>query len=470
MSTALVEGRTYLTHTLVKRIRTLLGNRLHFDARELLRGGATALILKLAGTACLYLLVYLINRFYGAAVYGSYAFFVSTLKMMGVVAVFGIDIFSLRHISEMITKDEWGSIRQMTRHSYRAILLMGAMVTVTAAAAAVWAAPILQVPVWFILLLAGMVLPFAFNNFHLQCFRSEKNILLFAGINFLLIPLLSILVIGFFGYVEPAWSPADYWVPLLTHSGVILSVALLGGLLWNGTLRRQRKWHQQFTDKVVSGSVASMWRFGFPFLLASTSVFFASWVVQFGLKIWSGDVEVAIYDVSFRIGLLTILPLMAVNAIAAPKFSGFYGKGDLVGLQRTAQYATLATIVISCSIALFIYCFPEFLLDVFGEAYQGAVPVLLTITIAHVVNAVAGPNGNILLMSDNQELFKNIVLFSSVITAILSVFLVRWYGAWGAAMTYTVFSSLNNGLQIYFVHQRLGIHTFPTKIFRRLFR
>ena len=413
--------------------------------------------------------MYFINRFYGAENYGNYAFYVSTLKMLGVVAVFGIDTFSLRHISEMITKDQWGSIRRLTRSSYAAIVVMSLVVGVVVTTSAVWMAPVLEVPPLFLVLLSLMVLPFALNNYHLQCFRSEKNILLFAGINFFLIPLLSVGFIALLGFT--GWNGLEnFWIPIGVHTTVILLISGLGILLWQRSLRRHQHLREVFVERPISGPIGTMWRYGFPFLLASTSVYFASWVIQFGLKAWSGAVELAIYDVSFRIGLLTILPLMAINAIAAPKFSGFYGQGNIAGLQRTAQYATLVTILVSTSIAAFIYLFPELLLDVFGEVYSGAVPVLLVITIAHLTNAVSGPNGFILLMSDHQELYKNIVLGSSLVTAIASIFLVREYGALGAAITYTIFAVLNNGFQIYYVYRRLGIYTFPIRAVKDLFR
>jgi len=197
------------------------------------------------------------------------------------------------------------------------------------------------------------------------------------------------------------------------------------------------------------------------FLTMQMAHYFRTWggVLVVGL-ILSNEV-VAELNVAQRLAQIVVFFLIAFNGVIAPRFAKLNANGDMASLrelaQRSAKLVTLATL----PVVLVIVIWGELLLTVFGEQYSTAYPLLVIIMAGQLINSLTGSVGFLLNMTNHEQIMRNIVVTSSVITVIVSIIATTFFGVVGAASAVTLGLVINNLTSAYFVYKYLGFVTIP---------
>jgi O-antigen/teichoic acid export membrane protein len=152
------------------------------------------------------------------------------------------------------------------------------------------------------------------------------------------------------------------------------------------------------------------------------------------------------------------LPLQATNALSAPRFAALYAR------QRYAELQVLVTNVIrwtfwpSLAIALILIAFGPIILRLFGPGFEQGFTVLVILMLGQLVNAFAGPVGNLLNMTGYQVLTARVLGLSATLGVVLGVAFTRAWGTAGTAIAFSGVMMLWNLVLWGLVIHKLDIH------------
>jgi O-antigen/teichoic acid export membrane protein len=211
--------------------------------------------------------------------------------------------------------------------------------------------------------------------------------------------------------------------------------------------------------ETISISTLSLIKTASPLLFSSLFMYLLNYTNVILLGIMSNNTQVGIYNIAYKIGSVGFLAIVSVSTIMTPKIAELYGKGDFDHLKKLTHNSTRLIAVISLPIVLSLIFFSDFILSFWGtEAISGG-PTLIIVSIGVLFSAMAGNVDQILNMTENQNIFRNITIFSFFVNLILSYLLIPKYNIEGAAIASLITNILINVLCLYFIKKKLGFFT-----------
>lgn len=207
-------------------------------------------------------------------------------------------------------------------------------------------------------------------------------------------------------------------------------------------------------------STKQILQFSSPMMVSSLFLFLLNWTDVFMLGFLTSTREVGIYNVAYKLASLSMLVIISVNVVLAPKISELYQSNQLIELHKTIRKLTRIVFLITIPIVLFLIIFSEFILGMFGTNFIEGQTALIIITIGMLLNVLTGNVDQILNMTDNPKILKNITLFGFVITVALNSFLIPKYGINGAAIASLITNIVFNVVCLLYIKKKLGFYTF----------
>ena len=201
----------------------------------------------------------------------------------------------------------------------------------------------------------------------------------------------------------------------------------------------------------------------FPMLLVSSGALVMAWSDTIILGIYSAATDVGIYSAASRTVMVTVLILIAVNSVTAPRYARLYKEGDIKGIAVLAQNSSAIlffSVLFPTTILLF---YPDWVMHWFGTGYVAGSSILKVLAIGQFVNVTCGPVGCLLMMTGKENKFRNILFLTAVINIILSIFLVKKLGVIGVAYGTAFSVTLWNVLATWEVRRHLGFWTVLPK-------
>jgi O-antigen/teichoic acid export membrane protein len=198
---------------------------------------------------------------------------------------------------------------------------------------------------------------------------------------------------------------------------------------------------------------------GFPLMLTASMSLVITTTDYFMLSHFYSQVEIGMYDIVVKISILTAIILVAVNAIATPKFAEFSKHKDLKSLRIIVSQSSKLIFWGSFPVLIITLLFPQTVLSLFGEEFMVASNALIFLSLGQFVNSICGSVGNLLKMTNYQFLFQNIVIVAAIINIILNLSLIPNYGINGAAFASFISISFLNLTAAYFAFKKLKVRT-----------
>ena len=169
--------------------------------------------------------------------------------------------------------------------------------------------------------------------------------------------------------------------------------------------------------------------------------------------------EVGLYDIAYKVSILTLIFLLAVNAIATPKFSELYKKKDLSELKKIVRQSSKMIFFCSVPIVAVLLLFPEQILGLFKDEFIAASTALVILACGQFINAISGSVGNLLKMTNHQVDFQYIALFATVMNIGMNFYLIPRYSINGAAFASALSMAFVNIVAMIVAYRKLGIVT-----------
>lgn len=174
-----------------------------------------------------------------------------------------------------------------------------------------------------------------------------------------------------------------------------------------------------------------------------------------------GSKDVGLYSVASRLAMLTSFFLLVTNSAISPKIAVLYSQGKMKQMEKLVQRITTGLIVFGALPVLVYLFFGEELLSIWGHEFKEANLILIIISIGQLFNISTGATGYILIMCGFEKTQGIISLFSLIFNIALNYFLIKAYGAMGAAISTAATMALQNIVKLIVVKVKLNVMTIP---------
>lgn len=375
-----------------------------------------------------------LTRFLGTGLYGIYAYLNVVFSLFTVFTRLGGDKSVMRFLPEY--EDRPRKRRAMLTLAYGTSLLASIVVAVAVyLLAPVLSAYTLDDPLFVrVLRITAVVIPFntllmitnaAFKGIE----RMDYNV----AVSSVVRPLFRLLFVG--GAVVLGYSLMGAAVglvvggvlTLLVAAGIVVRRTDLGGVA--RPTRSEMRQYYDFSAPLTFNQLGS-------FLYNRIDILMVGFLL-------SGS-AVGVYNVAVLLSRLLSLPLTAFNQLFPPIASRLYHGGDHDELESVYRTVTRLIFTISLFPAVATLIYASELLAVFGGEFTRGRLVLMLFVVAQLTNALAGPSGFLLMMSDHQYLTLFNQLSSGLLNAVLNYVLIGAFGFIGAALaTASVLAGIN---------------------------
>ena len=196
-----------------------------------------------------------------------------------------------------------------------------------------------------------------------------------------------------------------------------------------------------------------------PLMLAQSVQFIMAWTDKLMIGNMISAESVAVYGVAFRFSMGVSITLMAINSIASPKFAEKFAVNDIVGMGKIAMQSAKMIFWSTLPLAIILLIFPKFFMGLYGTEFLIGFETLRWLIIGRVVNALSGSVGNLMQMSNQQNVYMSILVLGAAINIVLNYYLIPIYGINGAAFASVASLSFWNLSMVYIVKRKFGFST-----------
>ena len=423
----------------------------HFS--EIIRGGSTALVIKVIGVLAGQCFALLASRLYGADAWGGFVVSFGLLSFVAMLATLGMDTALMRMIAERRNGVRANDIPP----TFVKALATGGIVGILVSILLNKSAFVLSSRVFnqadlsgYIRITSYAVVPLALTSICSHVLRAQRKIKEFAFFTLVARFLFGTLLLAVGGVVVR--DPDNIAYAFVISAWIVL-VLSLSSVLKHFTLSSLND------DPALEYS--SLLGLSLPLLFASSMNFAKAWTDTLMLAVFLPQAAVGIYHVALKLATLTTLALVSVNVVAAPKFAELYGDGNVAELKRVAKRSAGVGFLCSIPIAVTIFVFPTLLLSFFGAEFELGVGILVILAAGQLVHVACGSVGYLLQMTGDHVFVQNVTIATAVLGVLLNYVLIPRWGMLGAAVATVSGIVLWNLACVLRTHRRFGFVIFP---------
>ncbi|MEL6812938.1 MAG: flippase, partial [Bacteroidota bacterium] len=203
-----------------------------------------------------------------------------------------------------------------------------------------------------------------------------------------------------------------------------------------------------------------LFNLSFPMMFSAAFLFLSNWTDVFMLGAMVSKAEVGVYNAAYKLAILALIVINAVNTVIAPKISELYSTNKISAIKAEVQKATKLITYATIPIVLILLVFSESLLGLFGPEFKTGRLVLMIVSVGLLFNAMSGSVGQVLNMTQHQNLLKRFTLISVVVNVGLNYILIKKMGIEGAAVASLVSNMVLNILCLIFIKKEFNFYAF----------
>jgi O-antigen/teichoic acid export membrane protein len=425
--------------------------RQNVHIQELMHGAAVAFLLKVIAAGMAFALNVVLARLLGAEGSGIFFLTLTIVIIVSAVGRIGMENALVRFVASNVAAGHIAKVLGVYKKAMRYTFLVASSLALLLFMMTPWLSqivfnkPELEKP---LSLMSSSVVFLALLTLHAHALQGLKKIAASISVLSLIVPLLTCIVamifVPLYGIDAAAWGYI---------SGTIVTL-LFGRLFWvRATHGLDRKSAEFETIELLKSSM--------PLYAVVIMNMVIMWSPLLFLGVWDSSENVGIYSAASRTAMLTSFVLIAVNTIAAPKFAALYEKRDLVSLEMVARNSAKIMVLLAAPALLLFLLVPELILSVFGAEFKQGAYILMILAVGQFINVATGSVGYLLMMSGNEQLMRNNLVFCAILGILLNVILIPAYGVIGAAVGAAIVLSVQNLIAMAMVWRKLHIVTLP---------
>lgn len=219
---------------------------------------------------------------------------------------------------------------------------------------------------------------------------------------------------------------------------------------------------KQYTsiDNTTRISIKNIVTYSFPMMFSSIMLYLLNMTDVFMLGAMVNEQEVGYYSVAYKIASLSMLVIISMNVVLAPKIAELHKERDLLGMHKAVKKTTHLIITLTAPIVIMLVILSGFVLSIYGEEFLKAQTALIIIAVGFLFNAISGNVDQVLNMTGNQKILQYITIGGFISNILLNLVLIPIYGINGAAIASVFTNILVNYTCVIFIKKKLGFYTF----------
>ena len=392
--------------------------------KDILKGSFIIFLFKVVGAISLFLTNILISRYYGLETLGTFTLIFMLMMVATTISRIGLDIFVVRIIPSLEDKDR--EISLFLKEVFKIITIGSIIVSIFIFISS----DIINKELFqsidasnYIMGLVLIILPFTFFNIMPEIFRGFHDIKIYSFFRNLSQNLTMTILLGI------AVLSGLKYSPIYTLYSAITIITIVMGIVLYKFLKEKNidiTIDGKYSDKILIHS--------YPMFLTSSVMFLMASVDIFMIGHYLNEYQVGIYNICVNLSMVVTFIPMAIGGFISPKIAQAYAKGDTLAIKKLFSNSMKLITIVTIPIFGILYSYPDFFLSIFGKGAMVATTTLLIVNIGFLSEAMTGPVGFILNMTDNQHLFMKILIIALVINVLLNALLIPIYGINGAAI------------------------------------
>ena len=402
------------------------------DSATLVRSGLQTFAIKIASVGLSFLAHLLIARLLGKVGYGEYAFALTTLNFLIIVAVAGSDTAATRFIADYHSDSKMlGRHRAWLNQRTLRISIGIALGTIVFLQLIRWLNPR---AIWLAAQWMAIAIPLqAFSVVRQGILRGLRRPILSLIPEGIFRPLftLKFMIVAYLlaGVYEQTFTPV---LAVSVYIFVSVFVFLAGQIYLRGALPESRQDDVSSNLDAEAKDESSLW-----YSMAFASMFSAAaMTIHSQSDVWMlgalTDAQmVGPYSSATKYATFVVFGINAINTSMAPMIA--QAKNDRQSLQQLATKAARVSFAIGVPISIVLLLFPAWFLSFFGEGFSDAAFCLRVLAAANLFNVGCGSVGILLSMTGNHSTFMKLLVSSVVLNVILNGTLIPFWGSNGAA-------------------------------------
>ncbi len=422
------------------------------DFSELFQKGGVSFFIRIGGQIMGFLLSFVIANYYGAQTLGNYILAITVLRVFTLIAKLGLDTASVRFIASFVKKEKWLSIKKFRKK----ILILISITSIFSSCIMYFLAEtivyLIDVEIEHIKLASFFILPMVFFVLHYQSLRGLKRIAdfsFFYRMSQATFTIASIFIISSF--------IKNHNVPIYAYLVSLSLVAILAFVNYRFWFSKKASLNSE--EIVEDLTIKNILTISIPLMLAQSVQFIMAWTDKLMIGNMISAESVAVYGVAFRFSMGVSITLMAINSIASPKFAEKFAVNDIVGMGKIAMQSAKMIFWSTLPLAIILLIFPKFFMGLYGAEFLIGFETLRWLIIGRVINALSGSVGNLMQMSNQQNVYMSILVLGAAINIVLNYYLIPIYGINGAAFASVASLSFWNLSMVYIVKRKFGFST-----------
>ena len=168
-------------------------------------------------------------------------------------------------------------------------------------------------------------------------------------------------------------------------------------------------------------------------------------------------VSAGVFSLSLLIGGAIRWPLKGINRALSAIAAELYDNGETRAIGRLYRRTSRVAAFLTIPVIAVVVPHAEWILGTFSEAYGYGAPVLILAVAGQFLATLAGSNGLLLLMTDNER--PTAVLHAVHVVVVLPVMIVlaRRYGVVGLGVAYWFSLAFNNATELWLLRYLEGV-------------
>jgi O-antigen/teichoic acid export membrane protein len=421
---------------------------------ELLKGSSISLFLKILGMVFGYAAMLFITNYYGAEEWGIYSLSITLLSIAVLIPKFGFDNALVRIIAEIKAHS---SNKVIISVLYKAltisIIISLVIIILMNSFSEILANKILNQEniKSYIPLISFAIIPLVVLTIISATFQALKKTMLFMLFQTTLINIVFfiLLVISYFKNIDVKVFKIYFYAISVS---VIVALFFLIVTFIKTLNKNKRVVDNKYSYKKIV-------KISFPMLLSSSFALLMGWSDIIMLSFYRTTVDIGIYNSSLKLAALSGISLIAINAIATPKFVEFHSNNNIKGLEDTVKKSTKMIFLTTAPVLLILIIFSKEILGLFGSEFTIGYLALIYLCISRFINAISGSVGYIMQMTDQQKVYQNIIIIAFFINLVLNFILIPKYSYNGAAIASSIAMIFWNLALVIIIKKKLGFWT-----------
>lgn len=423
---------------------------------ELLKGSFVSLFLKVLGMLFGYLAMLFVTNHFGAKEWGIFSLCFTILSITILLPKFGFDNSLVRIITELnVNKNK----KEIARVILKAIIISLCFSAITIILLNIFSDTIIKVSKkevigLYIKTISFAIIPVSILTIISAVFQALKKTALYILFQTTLINIIFLVLLIYCYYTKSEIKIFELYFFSICIAFFFATLFLIRYFFLKQKVKVSFKKSIYTYKSIINISL--------PMLFSNSFALMMGWSDIIILSYFKTSSDVGIFDSVLRLSMLSSISLIAINAIATPKFVEFYTKNDIEGLKDIVQKSTKLIFYTSAPILLILIFFSKTILGFFGEEFIVGYVALICLCASRFINAISGSVGYIMQMTDQQKVFKNILIIAFFLNVVLNIILIPSYSFLGAAMASSITMIFWNIVLVLIIKKKFGFWTIFT--------